>query len=49
MEVIYKVWRLYIEYGGYLKDLEVIYEVWRFRKFSGIVRSIVCGNVRSQL
>ena len=36
MEVIYKVWRLYIEYGGYLKDLEVIYEVWRlYLKYGG--------------
>ena len=36
MEVIYKVWRLYIEYGGYLKDLEVIDEVWRlYLKYGG--------------
>ena len=36
MEVIYKVWRLYIEYGGYLKDLEVIHEVWRlYLKYGG--------------
>ena len=36
MEVIYKVWRLYIEYGGYLKGLEVIYEVWRlYLKYGG--------------
>ena len=36
MEVIYKVWRLYIENGGYLKDLEVIYEVWRlYLKYGG--------------
>ena len=36
MEVIYKVWRLYIEYGGYLKDLDVIYEVWRlYLKYGG--------------
>ena len=33
---IYEVWRLYIEYGGYLKDLEVIYEVWRlYLKYGG--------------
>ena len=29
MEVIYKVWRLYLGYGGYLNDLKVLYKKWR--------------------